>query len=109
MTYLSETGGRPRPGAGFALWSWFFMRISGLILIFHRWTGPLGAFWRMYDLIMLVFAFTHGMNGVRWVIEDYVRHPGWRLALISTLVVVYVVVLLAGAYIIFAFPVVELE
>jgi len=131
MTYYTETGGRPRPGAGFALWSWFFMRVSGIILVFlvlfhllwmhlyigldnityetivNRWTGPLGAFWRMYDLIMLVFAFTHGMNGVRWVIEDYVRHQGWRLALTSALAVVYVVVLLLGAYIIFAFPVVE--
>jgi len=131
MTYVPETGGRPRPGAGFALWSWFFMRVSGVVLVlmvlFHlfwmhlviglnninfdtivgRWTGPLGPFWRMYDLIMLVLAFTHGMNGVRWVIEDYVRRRGWRLALNSLLAVVYLVVLLAGAYIIFSFPVME--
>ncbi len=127
MAHITASGGRPRPGAGFALWSWFFMRLSGVVMLFlvlfhllwmhlyigleninfetiaGRWTGPLGPFWRVYDLALLAFAFTHGMNGVRWVVEDYVHSRGWRLAVNSFLAVVFVIVFLAGAYIIFTF------
>ncbi len=129
MAYSTVTGGRPRPGAGFALWSWFFMRVSGVVMLFlvvfhllwmhlvigldnitfetiaERWTGSLGAFWRLYDLLLLFFAFTHGMNGVRWVIEDYVHSRGWRLALTTLLWVLYIALLGAGSYIIFTFQV----
>lgn len=127
MAYPTLSGGRPRPGAGFALWSWFFMRVSGVVMLFlvlfhllwmhlyigleninfdtiaDRWTGPLGPFWRVYDLALLAFAFTHGMNGVRWVVEDYIHSRGWRLAVNSLLAVLFVVVFLSGAYIIFTF------
>ena len=127
MAYPTISGGRPRPGAGFALWSWFFMRLSGVVMLFlvlfhllwmhlyigleninfntivGRWTGPLGPFWRVYDLTLLAFAFTHGMNGVRWVVEDYVHSRGWRLTINSLLALLFIVVFLAGAYIIFTF------
>ncbi len=127
MAYPTLSGGRPRPGAGFALWSWFYMRISGVVMIFlvlfhllwmhlyigldnitfqtivDRWTGPLGPFWRLYDLALLFFAFTHGMNGVRWVLEDYIHSRGWRLFAISVLAIIFIFVFLAGAYVIFTF------
>ncbi len=120
-------GARPRPAGGFELWSWYFMRISGAVLlllaVFHllwmhlvigldnitfetivrRWTGPLGAFWRVYDLALLVFALTHGMNGARWVINDYVHRRGWNLGLKSALGVLYALLMLMGAYVIFTF------
>ena len=120
-------GARPRPAGGFELWSWYFMRISGAVLlllaVFHllwmhlvigldnitfetivrRWTGPLGAFWRVYDLALLVFALTHGMNGARWVINDYVHRRGWNLGLKSVLGVLYALLMLMGTYVIFTF------
>ncbi len=120
-------GPRARPSGGFELWSWYFMRVSGAVLlvlaVFHllwmhfkiglnnitfqtiveRWTGPLGPFWRTYDWALLVFALTHGMNGARWLVNDYVRHPGWNLALKGGLGVLYALLLILGSYVILTF------
>ncbi|HEX7242328.1 MAG TPA: hypothetical protein VF263_18720, partial [Longimicrobiaceae bacterium] len=115
-------GGYDRPGdrSNFEVRSWFFMRISGLALIFlalyhlvwwnlvigvehlsadlvrERWANP---FWRLFNLALVTFAMLHGLNGARYSIEDYVRGPGWRAAVKT---VVYVVVLGAMAVGIFA-------
>jgi succinate dehydrogenase cytochrome b556 subunit len=47
--------------------------------------------WRAYDLFLLAFAATHGMNGLRNVLEDYVHDPkkvrGINLALAIFLVI----------------------
>ena len=88
-----------RPRQNFETWSWYFMRISGLVLIFlalthfaithivhdvtdtkadyvaRRWDNPL---WRLFDWSLLSLALLHGLNGLRWIIDDYVRRPGWR-------------------------------
>jgi succinate dehydrogenase / fumarate reductase membrane anchor subunit len=105
------------------------MRISGLVLlflaVFHllwmhlyiglanisfetivgRWTGPLGPLWRVYDLALLIFALTHGMNGIRWITDDYVRARGWNMALKTLFGVLYVFLIITGAYVIFTFSV----
>lgn len=115
--------------SNFELYAWFFMRVSGVILlviaVFHllymhfvvgvasinfdviaeRWTGPTGGFWRMYDTFLLVFAFTHGTNGVRYVLEDYIDSQGWRVFAKTILYVLYFALLVMGAYIIFTFQV----
>src|SRR5574338_1300874 len=36
-----------------------------------RWAS-LG--WRIYDFALLAFAFAHGMNGLRQVLNDYIRN-----------------------------------
>jgi len=113
----------------FELYAWFFMRVSGVILgvivlahlmyqhfgtpgvagikwdtIVGRWTDPqMGTAWRIFDLILLIFAFTHGSNGVRYVLEDYVPDRAWRTLLKTMLFLVYLILLLAGSYIIFSF------
>jgi succinate dehydrogenase / fumarate reductase membrane anchor subunit len=117
-------GGYDRPRkdhrSNFELYSWFFMRISGLILIFmalyhltwwnlivgvehldsnlvrERWTNP---FWRLFNVGLVTFAMLHGLNGLRYSIEDYVRRPGPRVA---TKAVVYAIVLASLAWGIFA-------
>lgn len=90
-----------KPKANFETWSWYFMRVSGLILIFlsllhfsithiindvvetdaefvaNRWDNPL---WRLFDWTLLTLALFHGLNGVRWIIDDYVRSPAKRAA-----------------------------
>lgn len=122
-----QIGPRPRPSGGFELWSWYFMRVSGAVLliiaVFHllwmhlvigldeitfetivvRYTGSLGPFWRVYDLALLAFALTHGMNGLRWILNDYVHSRGWNLALKTLFGVLYVLLILMGAYVIFTF------
>ncbi len=96
-----------RPRQNFETWSWFFMRISGLVLLFmallhfslthiiydvvetdaefvtSRWRNPL---WRAYDWVLLALGLLHGLNGLRTIIDDYVRSPGRR---VTTKVVLY--------------------
>jgi len=117
---------RQRPGAGgIELWTWFFMRISGIVLvvlvlghftIVHilgegvdrvdfafvsgRWSSP---FWQTWDWTMLFLGLLHGANGMKVVIEDYIRRDGARVALKSTLYVVTFVLLLLGTLIILTF------
>ncbi len=116
-------GGYSWPGGGksnFEVYSWFFMRISGLALIFlalyhliwwnlvigvehldsavviERWRNP---WWRFFNVALVSFAMLHGLNGARYSIEDYVRSPGPQLAVKA---VVYTIVLGALAAAIFA-------
>lgn len=90
----------------FETWSWFFMRLSGLALVFlalvhfsvthivndvvdtdydfvaDRWNNPL---WRLFDWALLALALSHGLNGLRWIIGDYVRRPGLRRLILALL------------------------
>jgi succinate dehydrogenase / fumarate reductase membrane anchor subunit len=99
---LGHRAGRERPAGGLELWSWLFMRISGVVLLFlavghvlimHvfdegidrvdfafvqlRWQNPL---WRSWDWALLSLGLIHGVNGLRVVVQDYVKTPGWRFA-----------------------------
>lgn len=82
-----------RPRQNFETWQWFFMRVSGLVLVVlallhfaithiindvvetdlefvgERWGNPV---WRLYDWALLVLALFHGLNGLRVIIDDYV-------------------------------------
>jgi succinate dehydrogenase / fumarate reductase membrane anchor subunit len=114
-----SSGYGPRPaGAGsFETFSWYFFRVSGVILIFlviihlfithvtndvsqttysfvaSRYANPL---WRLFDWLLLTLALTHGMNGLRVVIDDYVRSRGLRLTLLSASAVLLVVFFMLG-------------
>ena len=117
--------GRDRPAGGFELWGWLYMRISGLILlvlavghvlIMHvvdegvgrvnfgfvavRWQSP---FWRTWDWAMLVLALTHGINGLRTIILDYVHPPGIRLAANALFYVIGFLLFVLGTVIVFTF------
>src|SRR5437899_11669775 len=116
MRVATGYGSRPTSG-GFETFSWYFFRISGIVLIFlvilhlllnHvstdvsctsyqlvsiRYENP---FWRLYDWLLLTLALLHGMNGLRVVVDDYVRSRGWRLTLQSTLAVVTLVFFMLG-------------
>ncbi len=113
---------RARPG--FEAWSWLFMRISGLALVFlallhfaithvindvvetdyrfvaDRWDNP---FWQIFDWLLLALALLHGANGARWVIEDYVRQPGRQTAAKYTVYALTVALLVYGTFTIVAF------
>jgi len=79
---------------------WVFMRVSGFLLVFltfgHLWANNM-AFnageidfayvagrlaqpsVKVYDSFLLLFAMLHGVNGLRYSIEDYVKRPQRRL------------------------------
>ncbi|GAC1412991.1 MAG: hypothetical protein NVSMB57_08490 [Actinomycetota bacterium] len=100
------------------------MRISGLVLVFlvlghfaivhlidtgvdrvnfafvsGRWSSP---FWQTYDALMLTLGLMHGANGMRVIVEDYVR-PERRPAVKSVLYLVTFVMFVLGLLIIVTF------
>jgi succinate dehydrogenase / fumarate reductase, membrane anchor subunit len=124
-TVRGAVTGRERPARGFELWSWLFMRISGIlllvlavghVLIMHvlgggvervdfkfvqlRWQSP---FWRSWDWMMLSLALLHGVNGLRGVVLDYVRPPAARFALTWFFNVVGFALFVLGTVIVFTF------
>jgi succinate dehydrogenase / fumarate reductase, membrane anchor subunit len=130
---LAERGAR-RPGGGhrmpkgsrggFEVASWFFMRISGLLLVFlalyhlvwwnlvigvehldsqmviERWSNPL---WRFFNVALVVFAMLHGLNGARYSIEDYVRKPGWQVFVKMKVYFIVLATLAFGVYALLTF------
>ena len=126
MTTLARR--KVKPANGYELWAWYFMRISGLVLIFlalghlfithiihnvetinydfvaGRWSDPsTGVFWRLWDLAMINLAVFHGFNGLRQVLDEYVHRPGIR-KLFRTLVGASMMALMAiGTYAILMF------
>lgn len=120
---ISRRGVPVQPRSRFELYAWLFMRLSGVVLllmaVFHllymhlflgvdnidfdviasRWANPL---WRLFDFTLLAFGFTHGMNGLRVVLGEYV-HGTVRRPLSMIVAFVYVALILMGAWIIFSF------
>jgi succinate dehydrogenase / fumarate reductase membrane anchor subunit len=117
--------GRERPVGGLELWTWIFMRMSGLVLlvlavghvlVMHvvgggvgrvnfgfvatRWSSP---FWRTWDWAMLVLALVHGINGLRVIVLDYVRPVAARFAINMFFYVVGFVLFVLGTVIVFTF------
>ncbi len=113
-----------RPSGGFELTAWLFMRASGVVLlvlalghlvimhlinsidvidydfVVRRW-ATIG--WRAYDLAMLLLALLHGLNGIRTLIDDYVRPVIWRRFALWMLGVVGVALIVVGSWAILAF------
>jgi succinate dehydrogenase / fumarate reductase membrane anchor subunit len=109
----------------FELYSWLFMRISGLLLVVlvlghlfimmvvdggvhkigfafvaGRWSSP---FWQTWDLLQLWLAELHGVNGLRTVINDYAERDSTRFWLKMLLYASAVFVLFLGTLVIFTF------
>jgi succinate dehydrogenase / fumarate reductase, membrane anchor subunit len=114
-----------RKPSSFEVWSWFFMRISGVILLFlvlihlfimhvmeegvervdfefvaARWNN---VGWKTFDWVMLFLALLHGTNGLRIVIEDYVKRPGTRTFVKGTLYALTAVLMIMGTAVIVTF------
>ena len=109
----------------FELWSWVFMRGSGillLVLIFGhlfvnlmlgegihaidfafvagKWSSP---FWQVWDLLMLWLAQLHGFNGVRTIINDYTERDSTRWVLKGLLIAGTLLIMVLGTLVIFTF------
>ncbi|MCJ7531740.1 MAG: hypothetical protein MUO64_12000 [Anaerolineales bacterium] len=62
--------------------------------------GWSNTFWQVIEIWVIFFAGTHGLNGLRMVIEDYVSQPRWLVLLRGVLLVVWVAGLIAAVYVI---------
>ena len=113
-----------KPQSNLERWAFLFMRLSGIMLlllavghmllqhvfrdvhnltllvvqdIWRSWG------WRAYDLLLLVFAVTHGFNGLRQVLEDYIHKPSTVNIIKWILVAAIIVTIIWSAVAIFSF------
>jgi len=106
------------PTRNLETWAWLFMRWSGVLLIPLAWTHVLlndvliGVHridldyvalrwamvgWRVFDAALLAFAFAHGVNGLRHVVDDYVHAPRLNRALKWLMLAVWAAITAVGA------------
>lgn len=60
-------------------------------------------FWKVYSFMLVAFAATHGLNGLRVVLEDYIRRPLLMAWIRAVLVGFWLFLLLAAIFLIFVF------
>ena len=117
----ARSGGR----TNYEMWSWIFMRVSGIVLVFlvlghllimnvldggvqrinfafvaGRWSSP---FWQVWDLLQLWLAMIHGANDLRTIINDYSERDQTRFWLKAALMVATVFTIALGTLVIFTF------
>jgi succinate dehydrogenase / fumarate reductase membrane anchor subunit len=109
-----------RPVDNFELRSWFFMRVSGALIIvlvsihlayvhfihgvdeinyrfvIERWANPT---FLLLDILLLTLALAHGANGMRILIDDYIRPKGLRTLALTALYTVSLFLLVIGGVI----------
>jgi succinate dehydrogenase / fumarate reductase, membrane anchor subunit len=99
--------------------AWKWMRYSGLLLIPLVWghiilqdvvvgvhaidadyvSARLSmTFWQVYDILLLGFAFAHGVNGLRQVLRDYVKSDRAMRIISISLLVGWAVLTFIGGY-----------
>jgi succinate dehydrogenase / fumarate reductase cytochrome b subunit len=128
LVSTAYVSGRARPTGGERgeLRLWYFMRLSGLLLVFlalfHLWlnhiqtevgelsydlvVGRLTEFplLRVVDFLLLFLGLGHGVNGLKNVIDDHVHAPAQRWFWLSLLLVTFSVFLVAGTAVLFTLP-----
>lgn len=113
-----------QPRSNLERYAFLFMRLSGVLLLLfavghmllqhvfrdvHNLTLQVVADvwrswgWRAYDLLLLVFAITHGFNGLRQVLEDYIHNPRTVKIVGRIIVILIVVTIIWSAVAIFSF------
>ncbi len=106
---------KPKPNYETTAWKW--MRYSGFLLIPLVWGHVLlqdiivgvhkidldyvalrwaSIGWRTYDTLLLGFAFAHGVNGIRQVLQDFVHSPVLRKWLNWGLLAFWIVIVTIG-------------
>ncbi len=103
---------------GYEITAWKWMRYSGILLIPLAWIhvaindvivgvhaidlnyvqlrwALIG--WRIYDFALLAFAFAHGVNGLRQVLNDYIQNDRNRRRVSWFLLIFWLVLSVIGA------------
>ena len=104
--------------------SWYFLRVSGILLIgfalghlfithylnvpsqttfdwvANRWANPV---WRTFDWVLLLAALWHGLVGMRYSITDWVPKANWRVTAFSLVFIIGILWTALGTITIFTF------
>lgn len=104
LVYANLAGGRGNMDVG-AQMRWAFFPISfhvesSAVEVTPNFANP---FWQAYSFLLVAFAASHGINGLRVILTDYVRHPlllAWLKAFLAGL---WLLILVAAIFLIFVF------
>lgn len=123
--YVSSSA-RPVGGTGREVFYWYYVRISGLMLVFlalfHLYLNHIRTdvgeleyalvisrlsefpLLRVADFLLLFLGLSHGVLGLKVLIDDHVHKPNERLAWLTLLFVVFAVFLVAGTAVLWTLP-----
>ncbi len=114
ITLKRETSFKPN----YEIRAWKYMRLSAILLVPLVWihtiinTLIVGAEninlnfvatrwanigWQVYDILLLTFAFSHGVNGLRQVLFDFTQSHTARRILNMLLLLFWILLSLVGA------------
>jgi succinate dehydrogenase / fumarate reductase membrane anchor subunit len=104
IVYANLAGGQGNMDVG-AQMRWAFFPISfhvesSAVEVTPNFANP---FWQVYSFLLLTFTATHGYNGIRVILQDYVRHPLLLAWLKALLFLLWAGLILAAIYLIFVF------
>ena len=109
---------KAQAGTNLELAWWVFMRLSGLVLVFlvlgHIYMNFVlidvntvnynyvaqrlsNTTWKIYDLVILGLALLHGLNGSRYVMDDWIKNPAHRFVTKAVVYSLGVLVFLIGS------------
>jgi succinate dehydrogenase / fumarate reductase membrane anchor subunit len=109
---------KAQAGTNLELAWWVFMRLSGLVLVFlvlgHIYMNFVlidvntvnynyvaqrlsNTTWKIYDLVILGLAMLHGLNGSRYVMDDWIKDPSQRFVTKAVVYSLGVLVFLIGS------------
>lgn len=115
---MAESADRVRVALNYESIAWKWMRYSGLLLIPLAWGHVLiqdvlvgvhqididyvamrwaNLGWRVYDFLLLAFAFAHGVNGLRQVLNDFIKNKSLMQLVSMLLFFFWLVLSLIGA------------
>lgn len=72
---------------------------GAFVYVIERWGNPI---WITYDILLLAFAFAHGMNGLRQVALDFIHGAVAQRIVSYVIFILWIVVSAIGAYAIIA-------
>ncbi len=97
ILYINLVAGRGSVGAGEQM-RWAFFPIS-----FHSSVVSPNTFWQIWSFLLVSMAITHGLNGLRIILDDYIRHPLWLKWLQATVWLTWAVFIAMTTWIVFSF------
>jgi succinate dehydrogenase / fumarate reductase membrane anchor subunit len=64
--------------------------------------GWANAFWQIMEILIIVFGVTHGFNGLRIVVEDFMGHSISRPLIRGVIILLWMFALMVAIYVILA-------
>jgi len=62
--------------------------------------GWANGFWQIMQFLAILFGGTHGINGLRVVLEDYVKAPFWQIFIRLIIFLLWIFMVLVAVYVI---------